>query len=324
MKDAIDAIKAVRAKRDLGIFASSYAFRNGELYVSDGRYAAGIPAPLIVGLDRLVPGDEIERLIARLGAEPKMESDDKSVTFRSGRMHGRIETSDPSVVTAMVVEESAWGPAPPNLLSAMKLARPFVADQAAQAYATCLCLRAGCVLATTNVSLIEVACLGLTTDQDMLLSAWAADFVLGADGDLTGISFTANYAAFRWSTGLWMRTQLVSGAMPTTFDKVLASIPEHPPVKIDPAWRKACEAVLGISEGVITIEPTRIVGGHGRSRVEHETEPCGVTGAVRFNPAFLAAVLGCADRWDTDAYAAGRPIGFRGPGVRGMIAGRRE
>lgn len=321
MRDEIAALKEVRAKRDLGIFADSYVLKDGEIYVSDGRYAAVMPCAMTNGLSRIVPGDELEKLLGRLDSDLRFSSDDGSVTLRAGRMHGTIRTSDPIALTMLMVDQP-WTDPPPGLIATMRAARPFVADQAAQPYATCVGLKAGRVIATANVSLIEVTCPDLQINQDMLLPLWAADFCLSADGDLTGVVLAPNYAAFRWSTGLWMRTQLVSGAIPQTIDNLLGSIPDQLPVKLDRAWRKAYNNVAEISKDVITIERNRIVGGAGKSRVEHETDDSGVDGAVHFDPKYLNAVVGLADAWDPNAYP--RPVPFRGPGAKGLIVGKRE
>ena len=327
MRAAIDAIKSVRAARDLGIFADNYIAKDGTIYASDGRMAAAIACSTLDGINRLIPGDELEKLISRLPDDVTLRLNDQSITIASGRMRGTITTRDPADMMMLMPDEE-WRVPPPGLINAMKLARPFVADVAAQPFATCLFLRDGAVLATTNIALIQVECPGLAPDADRLLPAWAADFVLkasGAAGDLigplSGLILNDRYAAFRWAGGLWLRTQLVTGAFPAAVGSLLAEVAPTQPLAITAPWRRAYAAVAAISEGVITIEPDRIVGGHRHSRVEHDVEPIDIGEAVRFDPKYLSPVVELAQARNPAAFP--RPVSFVAPGVRGLIAGRR-
>ena len=326
MRAAIDAIKSVRAARDLGIFADNSIAKDGTIYASDGRMAAAIACSTLDGINRLIPGDELEKLISRLPDDVTLRLNDQSITIASGRMRGTIATRDPADMMMLMPDEE-WRVPPPGLINAMKLARPFVADVAAQPFATCLCLRDGAVLATTNITLVQIDAPWLTTNMptdedgpDLLVPAWAVDFAIKVPHELTGLILNDRYIAFRWG-GLWFRSQLVTGAFPKGVRKMLAEVAPTQPLAITAPWRRAYAAVAAISEGVITIEPDRIVGGHRHSRVEHDVEPIDITEAIRFDPKYLSPVVELAQAWNPAAFP--RPVPFVAPGVRGLIMGRR-
>src|ERR1700734_431975 len=254
LRTAIDAIKPARAVRDFGVFANDYIWKDDRFYASDGRMSASMPCPK-TGLDCMLPGDELEALISRLGEDLTVtHNDEQSVTIRSGRMRGTLQTRSPDAISMLEPDGTLWTEPPPGLIQAMRLARPFVADVAAQPYATCLCLREGAILATTNITLVECACPGLNAPMDKLLPSWAADMVLRCgDGDtsphglLTGLILQENYCAFLWQSGLWVRSQLATGALPARVVALLAKVAPEQPLAIDRAWRQAYAAVAGIS-----------------------------------------------------------------------------
>lgn len=318
-KAPLAAVRSVLAARDFGAYLNWYVLRGGYAFAHDGKMAAG--APCEHGLDRLVPGTELDDLVARLPDEITLMSDDKSITLKAGRMRGTIQTL-PSDSVSVPSPEGEWQKPPPTFVEALRLARPFIAEVAAQAYGTCACLRAGSVIATTNIALVEVTCPDLDPGAtDLCLPSWAVDFILKAKDDLDGIMLLPDYAAFRWSSGLWMRTQLVAGAFPAAITTLLASVEPTQPLAISADWRGAYDLVAGCSEGLITAEPTRILGGRGHSKVEHDVDPIALGEPIHFNPKFLTAVVHIATHWNPAVYP--KPIPFVGPDVRGLIVGRR-
>ena len=319
-KSALDKIKAARASRGFGIFADAFIAKNNRLYASDGKMAASIPCEEMAGLSRLIPGDELQNLVSRLDATVTVTSDENTITIRAGKMRGTIQTQSPDTV-AMMEPADEWQTPPPTLINAMRTARPFVAEVAAQPYATCLCFRSEGIFATTNISLIQVECPGLAPPSDMLVPAWAAGFAIKTDGELTGIILNQSYIAFRWADGLWLRAQLIQGAFPAAAGALLGAVAPNQPLAITSAWRRAYCAVAAISEEVVAIEPDRIVGGHGRSQVVYETAASGLTETLRLDPKYSTPVVECATAWDPSAFP--KPVPFVGPGIKGLIVGRR-
>jgi hypothetical protein len=317
MKDLVDRIKGARASKDMGAFMSHYLLDAGEMVTTDGKISAGCPSPYNVSA--LVPGPELEALVSRLDGPVTVKGDDKNIKLRAGPMHGTIQTL-PVDTVLFLRPGGEWSDPPPGLVPALRRVRSFIADQAVHQWGLCACLRDGCVMATNNISLVRAECDGLRAPKDVLVPSWAVDFILSARGRLTGIDLNENNACFRWYDGLWLRTQLVVGDFPPNAAKLLE---EDAPttVAIPKEWKRAYVAVAGISENIISVKPDRIVGGAGKSVVEHETPMPGLGQDVHFNPKFLDNVIAVAESWEPARYPA--PIPFRAPGMYGLVLGRK-
>ena len=321
MKSALSAIKSVRASKSLGIFADFYTLKDSLIYASDGRMSCAARCPAVAGLDCLVPGDEFERLVARLDGDIAITRGDSSITLSAGRMRGTIKTR-PTSDMAMVVPEHPWQPPPEGLVPAMRRARPFVAEVSSQSFRTCLALSQGRIygIQDNNVGIIEAACPGLAPPTDLLLPYWAADFVIWAEGTLMGVVLQENYCAFQWD-GLWLRSSLVAGALPASVGTLLARVSDAQPLAITPTWRAAYAAVAGLSDEAVTIEAGRILGGGGHSEVVHETDALDLAQPVKFTPRYLTPVIDAATAWNPGLYPA--PVQFVGEGCKGLVMGRR-
>lgn len=329
MKSTIARIKTVLATKDFGAHLNHYLFEPGLILASDGRMVAAVQTDLKINC--LVPGPELEAILNRfpedvaltLGpAPPIIDPSTKPVPqkleIKAGRLRGVIETL-PIDSVEFYRPRHPWQSPPKGLLEALRRARPFIAEQAVQSWALTAALSKGYVTSTNNICIIRVDCEELSPKQEVLLPASAIDFILRAGDDLDGVIFEPDYAGFRWASGLWFRTKLMDGQFPPTIAKILAE-PERAVTKIDPPWLKEYSAVADLSENIISISRTRIVGGYGKAVVEAGIETD--IDEVHFNPKFLTAVLAAAEFWQPSVYPA--PVPFRGAGFSGVVLGRRN
>jgi hypothetical protein len=323
VRDALAKIKSILVAHDFGQRYDYFLLKDERILVTDGRMSAS--TPYAHGVDRLVPGLELDLLVSRFEGAIEITEGTDLLTLKSGRLRGTIQTLESNSVQ-IPSHDGDWAHPPDGLMAAMRVARPFVTDvalTAQMAWGACLCLKPERVLATNTVSLVSVDVPGLLTtdDEGALLPAWATDFVLGFGADPDGIMFTESYAAFRWPDGTQLLAQLVLGSFPPHAAKLLTNIAPDQPVPINESWRKAYLTVAEISEGIIAIEPGKITGGQGRGKVEHEVELPGLTGAIYFDPKVLTPAITQATHWAPGIYPD--PVPFVAPGVRGLVMGRR-
>lgn len=318
MKEALDRIKSVLATKDFGTHLNHYLFEPGWVLASDGRMVAA--APTGQDLRCLVPGPELEAVVGRLTDDLALTytPDDQRLHARSGRLHGAIQTL-PVEQVSFFRPEGAWQRPPGGFVAALKRARPFVAETSVQPWALCVSLSAGFVVATNNMAIIRVDCPELQPETEVLLPSWAVDFVIKHDEPLAGVMWDANYAAFKWESGLWFRTQLVIGRFPPKISEILAA-PERAIVLVEKEWLKTYCAVAELSENSVSISANEIVGGHGKAEVRAAIDTP-LEKMVLFNPKFLSPVLQVADWWGPDYWPA--PVPFRGDGFSGVVVGRK-
>jgi hypothetical protein len=320
MRSAIAKVKSILVANDFGERFDYFLLSDEQMLVTNGRMSAGTPCRH--GISRLVPGLELDALASRLDGEVSVTTDEGSITLRAGRLRGTVKTLPPEDAS-IVYPDRPWLEPPPSLMSALRLARPFVAEATAVPWSTCVCLRRDSILATTTISLTRVDAPGLTPpgDCDLLVPWWAVDFAIGMAQDPDGVIMTPDYVALRWPDGTWLRTQLITGSFPPIVASMLVSVSDSQPVKISDEWRAAYLKIAEISRDVMEIGPGRIVGGLGRGHAELFIDLPGLTASAYFNPQYLTPALAVATSWDPGAYP--NPVAFAGPGVRGLVAGRR-
>ncbi len=321
MKEALAKVRRALSKHDIVPALTQYRIQDGFIYATDGRYTAAAPVECTINF--AVPGREFERLVDRLPSIDKIDLDSASITLRSRRSHGSIRLIDHDAVEYFQPEDE-WRQIPETLLDALATIRPFISDNAIHPFALAACIDQDSLMATTNVSLIQVDCLG-AGGAGHLLPCWAIDHVLSRrDADLDGVQFESNYAAFRWNDGSWIRTQLVNDKFPETGIELLQQY-VTPTWAITDEWRAAYEWISPQSENLIEIYSNKLVGRQGAGEAQHEIPvtpvPDGENGYSIWNPKFLDAVIKTATHWSPDKWP--NATTFAGPGLRGFIIGRR-
>lgn len=319
MKEELAKIRRALSRQDIVPEFTQYLIKDGTISAYDGRMVASCP----IDYDKmfLVPGREFESLLDRLPASDyDITLTDDAVTIRSGRLHGRIRLLPPA--TATYPQPSGnWREPPAGLLEALQQIRPFISDNAIHAWALCVSLEFNLMRATTNVSLVEVDCFDLD-GTGQLLPCWAIDYILSRKEKLESVQFYAEYAAFRWDDGSWMRTQLIQGKFPTQARELFQNF-VAPAWRIPDEWKNAYSVVTELAESEIEIRADKIIGcrGVGTSEFATPMTPVPEEGFARFDPKFLDPVIDAATHWDPSAYP--NPTPFTAPGLRGIIVGRR-
>lgn len=317
MKKAVAAIKDALSSKDLGAFLNHYLIADGELVATDGKMTAGYPIDYVVSA--LVPGPEFESLVGSLEGEITIAKLDGAIELSAGRMRGTIRTIAPENV-AFLHPDGEWKMPPDDFVESLRKAKNFIADQAVNMWGLCACLRTGAILASNNISLVEVECRDLVTERDILIPRPAVDFIIGAKAALTGYLTNANHAGFQWADGLWLRTQLVDDVFPANAANLLINKQDTPTI-ISREWKRAYASVADISEAIVSIYPDKIIGGKGFSVVEYAVETPSIE-LAHFNPKFLDIVMSVAKSWDPQTYP--KPVPFRGDGVYGIVVGRQK
>ncbi len=324
MKEALAKVRKAISRQDIKIELCHYMLRNGRLYAFDGRHTASAPVDCPGAF--LVPGREFERIFDKIpdDADPVITLSASSVQVRYGRMSGTLRLTDTIDIDSIKYPEPGqnWCDLPDALLNALQLVRPFLSDNAVHSYALAASAGRDLLRATTNVSLVEVACPGLYADGQ-LIPCWAIDFVLGRRNGLVSFQLTDKQMSFLWDDGCWMCSLLISSEFPemarTLFDTF-----EKPRWAVTEDWRQCYQLVSDRSEGRIEVHENKIVGMHGTATIEHlsETAPIPSEGVSYWDPKFLDPVVEIATHWQPDRWPGAST--FRGKGIRGFIVGRRQ
>lgn len=321
MKEAIERCKRALSRKDLvGIF-SHYLLRDRTLTAGDGRMT--VSTPTIYDGTFLAPGVDLERLVARLKDPITLTIDSNSITLKSERMRGTIQTIDPTTYNLDIPTYDSWLEPPSSLINALKIVRPFISDNAIHSWALAACLNDDHIIATTNVSIIKVFCPALC-GAGQLLPNWAIDYVLSRkDSELVGFQLHENFAAFLWDDDSWMRAQLINDKFPDAVPKLFQDFKE-PTWELTDEWREAYQSVSELADGHIEIHETKLVGQQEKTTTEHTipfTPLPPDTEFTKWQPVFLDAVAGVAAYWQPDRYPD--PAPFAGLGIQGFIMGRR-
>lgn len=311
------------AAKDIGPAMTHYRVGGGTIRASNGRLTAAYPWP--DDAEFLVSGVEFEKVLARMeGDEPTIayDAEAQNVLVRSGRFSATIGTLPAADWAYPGVEDAEWRATPEGLLAILRSLRAFVPDNPAQAWQGCVALESGNLYATNNIALAGMSC--DVGDVQALLPSYAIDFLLRREEGLEEWAWTDNYVAFRWSSGAWVRSQLVIGRFPERAASLVREAYESQPTQeITNDFREAFSHVSALAEDTIRIYGDRMEAKFKKSVVVAPCE-CEVPGdadASIWGAAYLAPVVSQATRWSPGLWP--KPAPFRGDSVAGFIVGRK-
>jgi hypothetical protein len=224
------------------------------------------------------------------------------------------------------VDDAKWLSIPDGFIDTIRSLRAFIADNPAQQWASCIALDNGNMYSTNNICVAGAAC--DVGDVQALLPSYAVDFLLRRTEGLESWAWSENYVAFKWSTGAWVRSQLVIGHFPERAASLVREAYDvQPTQEITDQFREAFADVAGLAEDTLRIYADRMESKFKKSVVvapcECETPSTseGVEGVSIWGAAFLAPVISQATHWQPSMWP--KPAPFRGDNVAGFIVGRK-
>lgn len=300
-----------------------YRVCNGAISATNGEITASHPWSFGGG-DFLVPGIEFEKIIKRMSGEPKLSlTKDGALIVKSGRFSGTVKTLSPTEWNCPDVKDAKFKPLPDNFLPLLAALKPFVSNVKTQPWATCVAIDAGWMLATNNIVIAGAACKGLEK-INALLPLWAIDFVLDRKEGLKDWSINDNYVAFRWTSGAWMRSQLIVGKFSEKAAMMVRESAKAKPTQVvTEEFLEAFTRIAEMADDTVSIYRNRIVAGFGKAVVEDGIEcevPAGSDCSV-FGAQFLLPAIREADCWSPGSWP--KPSVFRGKLISGYCVGRR-
>lgn len=336
-------VSEARPDKDLGPAMSFYLVRDGQIRATNGKLTASYPWP--DDAEFLVSGAEFEKVLARMeGDEPviKVDSEANTLTIRSGRFHAKIGTLPAQDWVYPGVDDATWRAIPTNFVEVLRSLRAFISDNPAQEWMGCVALEGGNMYATNGIAVAGCAC--DVGEVQALLPSHAVDFLLRRVEGLESWAWSEKYVAFKWSTGAWVRSQLVIGKFPERAAQLVRDAYGVEPTQvITEEFRKAFADVAGLSEDEIRIYADRMVSKFKRSEVvapcecevpvsKEIKEDVGTEGKFRtktvevecsvWGAAVLAPIISQATHWSPSLWP--KPAPFRGEHIAGFIVGRKE
>ena len=320
MREALKWIKGAIASRDIVSDKTFYKLSESEIRATNGKLTAGYPCE--TGVDFLVPGEEFEKILDRLPGDITIKPVENGIRLRSGLFSGTIKTLPLEQWSYPGVDHAIWQPIPAGLIDVMTALRPFISDNATQAWATCIALERGWAYATNNIALAGAPLPG--ADLMAMLPVWAVDFVLSRAKGLHSWAWSENYVAFQWDNSAWMRSVLVVGQFP---EKAAALVREAgnaaTTTKVTDEFRDAFVEVAALAEDTVLLYKDRIVSQFGQAEIVANTV-CVVPPDVecsRWGASYLVPAIKAADTWSPDAWP--KPAPWKGKVLAGYVVGRR-
>lgn len=324
IRGAVNWCKDALASKDLVAHLTYYMVKEGKIYASDGRMVACHPIMADFGKPLFIPGVEFERVLNAMPTDnPELRLDEGKLIVRHGKFRGKLSVASEESWPYEAGHEGKWTLLPKGLLEAIKKIRPFVSDNATQLWATCASLRPGFIYATNNVVVARASVPELT--GDILLPAWAIDFLLPRVAGATHFAVSENAIFFKWDSGAWLKTFSMGGTFPEKAGNMIDSCGKAS-FATSPEWRATFKRVADLtgSGGTIKIYPTRMVGsGEGELEVEDSavtTSPEGEECSI-WDSGYLSPVIEIATAWNPAAWP--KPARWQGDGIDGIVLGRR-
>lgn len=211
---------------------SHFLIYDGRVQGTDGRMCIDAPMPELAGEQLIVPGDRFMSAIDAAGNDARIDIKDGNVTVKGGRFRARIPTLADGSFPRSMPDAADWELDEP-LLPTLRRLRPFIASDAANAWATSMLFTQKSATVTNNVCLATEACTMLagTGVASISVPAWALDEVIrmGVEPCAFGVSETSITFYFEAEPHgrIWIKTQLISAPWPVErMVAVMAAIPK--------------------------------------------------------------------------------------------------
>lgn len=338
VQEVIRWVSEARPDKDIGLGMTFYIVRDDEIRATNGNITAGYP--WFNDDVFLVSGLEFEKVLARMDDPVITPSNENYITVRSGKFHATIGTLPPDTWGYPGVDDAEWREVPNGFVDVLRALRAFIPDKPSQIWMGAIALENGYAYATNGMAVAGSPC--DVGDVQALLPANAADFILRRPEGLEEWSCNANYAAFKWRSGAWMRTQLVEGRFS---ERAAGMVREAHNIElsqpITDQFRDAFATIAGLAEDDIRIYSDRMESRFKKSEIvapidedvvvppdreENYIDDRGVSqtrtvegGVSIWGAAVLAPVISQATHWSPDL----QPAPFRGDNIAGLIAGRK-
>ena len=319
MKTELEWLDDAIATKDISSPQTYYLVKGKTIFATNGRMMAGYPCK--IDGEFLAPGEELIAILKRLPDEPTLKVDGDRLILRSGRFSGSLRLLPPEEWRFPVLEDEVeWKKFPTELIPILRELRPFVSDNNIHRWSLGIAINKGWCYATNNVVLAGAPSAAVKS-VEALVPAWVVDFVLGRTEGLTHWAYTANYMAFKWKNGAWMRSSLIDDKFPERAAEMIRSAAKGSQ-KVSADYKAAVERITALSDDKVSIFADRIVGKTERSDVEEaitSATPDHANASI-WGAKYIGPVIAIATSWEPKLWPA--PVPFVGERIRGYIAGR--
>ena len=313
-------VKDVALDKAPSINYCCYMVNEGRVTTSNGRFTCS--HPITDENSYMVVGKELERVF------PVMDSDEGLTLSLTERQLIITRAGFRAAMPRLKYEEwtqqkpnGNWQKLPDNFIQAIRTLRPFISDNASQAWATGICMTPEGMFATDNVSAIKYD-LVCEMEAPIIIPLWVVDFILSREG-VQDIEVDAKHIAFRWANGAWLTSCLIEGSYPDSVRQVIENAPpEEATCLVTPAFRAGVNAIIGLADGAVRFNAEGASIGYGNTEVQAEVTcalPEGIEQTL-WPPKALLNVINVAERWAPQNWP--KPAIFLGKNIKGLIVGR--
>lgn len=297
-----------------------YSINEGTVSASNGRITCCSPCTDLNSY--MVHGKEIDRLVSVIEDDGPLDvsfAETRLTLSRKGfkALLPRLPYED----WQMVKPVGEWKDLPDGFVVALQTLRPFISDNAAQAWATAILIAPTFMLATNNVSIIRYD-IETPVLEAVMLPIWAVDFIL-ARPNVQQFEGNSKRMAFKWPTGAWMGTCLIDGNFPETAVSLAKQTTGEGAEPIEKEWRAAFKTIAPLAESTIELSAEMIVARREVASLEAEMpNKMPENTPVTLWPAkTLQNIIDISEAWGPHLWPA--PAPFKGKNFVGLIVGRR-
>jgi hypothetical protein len=293
-----------------------YFVHDGVIYARNMALQAGAPFPALITEDFNVPASMLDSALDRIKSDVDLTYSAGVATVSSTRLKVAIEciSDDPP---ALPVFPDEWQTVPPDMMAALKVALLFVSED--PGWNAGIRLMGDRVTAINNRSGVDMVVPGMSVPE-CILPPDCVVFILAQK--LPPVQYLGSDTSiiFKWANGAWLQAQYLTGAFPTTVDRILAIDNPEYPVEIADDWKAAYKDIAALSDGRVMIQSDQMAAETQGSKAEYKVETQIPEGLKTYwsvkglDPVVEVATHWCPGTWP-------KPAPFKGPNLRGVVMG---
>ena len=307
-------VRGAVAKKDIVPVLTHFHVYDGRIQGGNGKIAIDCPCESLKGFDFTVPCERFLKAVDACNGEPNIKVKETKLTVSKKKFRATLPLSNHETFPRDTSPTSYDDMDASDLLQAMRVLLPFVADDATRLWSNGIWFNDGYAYATNNVVLIRTP---VELQASFILPSFAVEEILRVGMLPTGFHVDDKSLYLMYQNGMWLRSHLIEGQWP---ESVATMIQETKTIPLEPEFIAAVEQIVPFcpNEALprICLDDGKVATDDGAMSAEVGGFK-GMTGYYRAEP--LLAVARVASHIDFSTYP--KPCYFKGYAVEGVLVG---
>lgn len=308
-------VRGAVAKKDIVPVLTHFHIYDGRIQGGNGKISIDAPCESLKGLDVTVPAERFLKAVDACGGEPKLKvTPAGKLSVKNKKFSAMLPLAEHDKFPLTGAGDCSVSDFK-DLLSALRLLQPFIADDATRLWSNGVWLHDGYAYATNNVVLARTK---VNINVSCIIPAYAIEEILRIGLTPIGYQLTEKALYLFYEHTMWLRSHLIEGQWPESVADMIKPVKDM--TEVGEEFFLAVQRIVPFCPETsfprICLNDGKVATDDGAMSAEID----GFTGMAGFYHATpLLAVAAVANGIDFSSYPS--PSYFKGINIEGILVG---